>query len=718
MLALLDTVAREGVLPRADQAHMLLELGPVVVGRAVALRLARLPAEATALLEAAAILGDGTSLGQVAALAGLDPAPAARAARVLLHSDLLIRDDPVEFFHPVVRTAIYDGLDTLARSEGHRRAATVLTDAGALPEQAGAHLLATVAGRDPFVVTTLREAARRSLGQGAAEAAVAYLKRTLEEVDDDATRAEVLVELGLAERLIDGTHSAEHLAAGARADHRPAPPCRRGARAGSVLFYINRVADTMAVLERELAQDCHAEHPDLHERLEAEFIASTWWVPETFPLAAARLEALDLDNLHGGIGSDLLLADATFYECRLATDRAKAISLARRSLVSGELAESGALGFQFAGFSLVSTGLFDEAIAAYDAAHALPPSGAATCCAPRRSRCSAAARSCCAATSTSRSPSCATRSSGSRRCRSRAAFPYAVSFLAEALLERGEPGRGRGRLARGRSSRRAARERASLLLPVRPRPHRHRVRRGAARRRRPDGARRARRGWSCRSTTRSTTRGGASSQRASTSSAATTRRARSPTRTSSWPGAGARRHRSGAALRTSGVLRRRARRARRCCARRSRCSRGANARLEHARALVELGAALRRGNHRSEARDLLREGVELAHRAGAPSLVERGNEELAATGARPRKLVVSGLESLTASERRVAELAAQDHSATRRSPRRSSSRSKTVEVHLSSVYRKLQITSRRQLAPALAAAGPTRGSPPRTPGCG
>src|SRR5262245_1493245 len=204
VLALLDTVARERVRPLADQAHLLLELGPVVVGRAVALRLARLPGDSIALIEAAAILGDGTGLGQAAALAGLEPAPAARAARSLLRSDLLIRDDPVEFFHPVVRTAIYDGLDTLARSEGHRRAASVLIDAGALPEQAAAHLQATVAGRDAFVVTTLRAAARRALGQGAAEAAVGYLERTLEEVDDDATRAEVLVELGLAERLIDG----------------------------------------------------------------------------------------------------------------------------------------------------------------------------------------------------------------------------------------------------------------------------------------------------------------------------------------------------------------------------------------------------------------------------------------------------------------------------------------------------------------------------------
>src|SRR5262249_50976469 len=54
VLALLDTVAREGIRPQSDQAHVLLELGPLVVGRAVSLRLARLPDEATTLIEAAA----------------------------------------------------------------------------------------------------------------------------------------------------------------------------------------------------------------------------------------------------------------------------------------------------------------------------------------------------------------------------------------------------------------------------------------------------------------------------------------------------------------------------------------------------------------------------------------------------------------------------------------------------------------------------------------
>ena len=125
------------------------------------------------------------------------------------------------------------------------------------------------------------------------------------------------------------------------------------------------------------------------------------------------------------------------------------------------------------------------------------------------------------------------------------------------------------------------------------------------------------------------------------------------------------------------------------------------ARVEHARALVEYGAALRRSKRRIEARERLREGVEIAHRLGALALVAQANDELAATGARPRKVVQTGLETLTASERRVAQLAAEDMS-NKDIAQALFVTVKTVEVHLSSVYRKLDISSRRQLAPTLA----------------
>ena len=187
-----------------------------------------------------------------------------------------------------------------------------------------------------------------------------------------------------------------------------------------------------------------------YERLEAEFIASTWWVPETFPVAAARLEALDLSTLHGGFGSDLLLADATFYELppRDATASA-AIALARRSLVSGELVASGALGFQFAGVLARRDGpASTRRSPRYDAAPTTRPSAAATAARGSVAHVPRARPSCCAATSTLALDELRDALERITALRIDTAFPYAVSFLAEALLERGEPAEAQAVLAR------------------------------------------------------------------------------------------------------------------------------------------------------------------------------------------------------------------------------------------------------------------------------
>jgi DNA-binding CsgD family transcriptional regulator len=127
---------------------------------------------------------------------------------------------------------------------------------------------------------------------------------------------------------------------------------------------------------------------------------------------------------------------------------------------------------------------------------------------------------------------------------------------------------------------------------------------------------------------------------------------------------------------------------------------GSEARLEHARALVDLGAALRRANQRTEARARLREGVDLARGVGAFGLAERANDEIAASGARPRKVLHTGLDALTASERRVAQLAA-DGMSNKDIAQTLFVTIKTVEVHLSHAYRKLEIGSRAQLHKAL-----------------
>ncbi len=123
-------------------------------------------------------------------------------------------------------------------------------------------------------------------------------------------------------------------------------------------------------------------------------------------------------------------------------------------------------------------------------------------------------------------------------------------------------------------------------------------------------------------------------------------------------------------------------------------------RLEHARALLELGAALRRANQRANARKLLQSALVMLRGCGASPLAERALQELAATGARPRRLLLSGVESLTASEHRVAQLAASGLS-NREIAHQLFVTRKTVESHLGHVYTKLDIGSRKDLPMAM-----------------
>jgi DNA-binding NarL/FixJ family response regulator len=128
------------------------------------------------------------------------------------------------------------------------------------------------------------------------------------------------------------------------------------------------------------------------------------------------------------------------------------------------------------------------------------------------------------------------------------------------------------------------------------------------------------------------------------------------------------------------------------------------ARLEHIQALLDLGAARRRANQRVAGREPLRRALELSHSGGATALEERARTELSAAGARPRRAMLSGLESLTPSERRVADVAAKGLT-TRQIAEALFVSPKTVEFHLRHIYQKLDIASRGELAKLIAGGG-------------
>jgi DNA-binding CsgD family transcriptional regulator len=129
--------------------------------------------------------------------------------------------------------------------------------------------------------------------------------------------------------------------------------------------------------------------------------------------------------------------------------------------------------------------------------------------------------------------------------------------------------------------------------------------------------------------------------------------------------------------------------------------------MEHTRALVEHGAALRRVNRRTAAREPLRGALELAERGGMRRLANRARVELQACGARPRRSALTGIDSLTPAERQVATLVAAGHG-NREIAQQLYVTRRTVETHMTHVYAKLGISGRTELGQLFAEEDPDR----------
>jgi tetratricopeptide (TPR) repeat protein len=247
-------------------------------------------------------------------------------------------------------------------------AAELLLQAGVQPQGAAGHLLRVAPQADSFVVSTLRHAAERSLAEGAAEAAVGYLIRALDEQIDPAARAEALVELGVAERRTNGAAAADHLRAGLELLSDRSRRCAVALELGRALSFTGRIGDALDAFERALDEVDRKRDPDLYELLLGELISSAWWDAQTYPIVDARIDELDLKALHGGLGSEILLATIAHHAYRLGLHRERAIELARRALAPGTLLASGSIAFYYAVNVFARSGLLDEAVSILDQA--------------------------------------------------------------------------------------------------------------------------------------------------------------------------------------------------------------------------------------------------------------------------------------------------------------------------------------------------------------
>src|SRR4051794_28187645 len=107
---LIDAAVDERIEPRAAAAARLSELGAESVADGVLSRLDALPGDCELVAAAVAVLGDGASLNQVAAVAELEPHETAACADTLATAGILDPGVPIGFSHPIVRSAIYSRL--------------------------------------------------------------------------------------------------------------------------------------------------------------------------------------------------------------------------------------------------------------------------------------------------------------------------------------------------------------------------------------------------------------------------------------------------------------------------------------------------------------------------------------------------------------------------------------------------------------------------------
>ncbi|MEU8438240.1 LuxR C-terminal-related transcriptional regulator [Streptomyces sp. NPDC029216] len=123
---------------------------------------------------------------------------------------------------------------------------------------------------------------------------------------------------------------------------------------------------------------------------------------------------------------------------------------------------------------------------------------------------------------------------------------------------------------------------------------------------------------------------------------------------------------------------------------------GSPARLELARAEYQLGRELLALGDARAARGHLRQAIELATRCGSHALTATARDTLVTAGGRMPQLAVAPVDSLTPSERRIATLAQRGHS-NKKIAEALFITPRTVEMHLTNVYRKLGVRGRGDL---------------------
>jgi len=697
----------DGIAPASAQVERVGEQGPGTVVRSLLTRIAALAPAAPGVARALAILGGEAHMRAVAGVSLLDERAVGPVIDALVGAEIVVGSDPVAFAHPIIRAAIYSDIPPIERQHAHLRAAQLLANSGSPAERVAVHLLSVHATADAWRVDVLRQAAHEALARGAPESAITYLSRAIAESSASNEREQLLALLGRAEYLAHRPGAAAHLV---EAMAMAPTAARRGelalqAAQAMIMYEPDGSQAAIEVLGRAL-KALGAPDSQLSMRLEAHLLAAAGLKLSTRRTHIERLDEACARTLGDDPAARLLLANLGFWAV-LEGSHARFQSLAKHANGTGppaeiarRVAERAIANGQLLREEGPDSELFHFAVATLRLGDFLESSKhwldqAIDDARRRGSRLGYAIAS-------ARLADVAYLGGnlGLAEAHARAAAEIseedAIATLVDILVDQGRLGEARRlvepyRLPEGADH--------LLLQEIRAAEARLSIAEGREEQASSQllacgewlGA------WNANNPAHIPWRSTAAlalaklDQRDQARQLAEEEVALARALGQARP--------LGVALRALGLV-----------------VRGDDRmdlleeaithlelspfRLEHARSLIEYGAAVRRTGHRADARGPLREGLHLAHRCGARALAERGRQELLATGARPRRLVLSGRDSLTPTEARVAQMAAEGQSTPEIaqvlfvSP-------KTVETHLGHVFRKLDIHGRAGLGDAL-----------------
>ena len=708
-LQLLDAARAAGLRPVDIDADAVAGLAPERVSQFVLERLRRLSAAAINVARQVALLGTHAEVRHVSVLSALTEPQVLAAADELAAAGLLRDAQPLEFIHPVIRSSVYLSMGPGRRADGHRRAARLLGQEGAPPATVAVHLLKTPAAGDAWAVEVLRAAAAAEIRP---EMRATFLRRAIGEPASRRILAEVLAELGRAESLTFDVRALEHL----REALRLGQDSRFRAKVAGQLAYCYIDHDLPGEAEPVLRAAIEEHQKAMLRTPGASGTAPGLGAAEREPLVALHVGLLQIDHRalrmtpqrlneavamagEGRSPAELdLLGFAAYAAPSAGATAAETIALAERSLGAVDLGNTD-------GFKLIHCPVWalefadrlDEAdrwlLRILDSAQRRDGPGQFLLAASARAQVSCRRGALADAEQDARAVLELAGAHGGHY-----SIPISVASLVLALTEQGRldeasdvlgrfavtngaqcdlavyvHSRGWLRLAQGRTAE-AAEDFAKVGRLTREAAHDF------------PGF------WPWRI-------GAATAQLGLGQREAASVLAREQldfVRHFAAPGP------TGVALRTLGLAERGDAGLAMLAAACAELNRSP-AMLDRAKSQLEYGAALRRAGKRAEACEALRRALDLADRCGAGPVAERSREELLAAGGRPRRIRLTGVGALTASELRVARRAA-DGRTNREIAQELFVTMKAVEKHLGSAYRKLDIERRNELAGALGTA--------------